>query len=242
MRRNDISTEPFWYVTLEYMQRTPLTVMLVVLLITICVLLNSNIIPLNCEHTFLKEILRIFEHISPIHILFNILGLLFISRIEYLYGSLAFGLGVFSLVCFTGFVEYSLRFSAYAPCSIGFSGIVLGLAVLEIVQERRFCWNTLAAIIVVVAYPNLMSPRTSLTGHLVGILCGAVLGYLYPRDMFRILYQVSDHIYENTPTLSKTIVNRDFLSMKLFNPLDTNQKVPGKTDSKKEAAEFIRYR
>ena len=88
-----------------------------------------------------------------------------------------------ALVLMTSFVEFSLRFSKKMPCSVGFSGIVIGLAAFELIKdcESGVDLGALLAILLVVLHPSLRSPRA--TGAAVGLM----LAYTFSNEMIECL-------------------------------------------------------
>ena len=61
-------------------------------------------------------------------------------------------------------------------CSVGWSGVLFGLAVWEIVKEKEKVDSSLIiAIGAMVVSPSLQNPQASLIGHALGALAGFIV-------------------------------------------------------------------
>lgn len=190
----------------HYILSIPVTILVAVILITVYLLQMTRIVSVNCKHTFLAQIATIFFHGSPMHLISNLTGLALVSKFEYQFGSMNYFLVLLTLICITNLLEYFIRFHKKAHCSIGFSGILIGIAIIELVHDNdgKFDWNAVVAILVVLIYPQVVSPKTSLLGHSVGALTGVIIAFLYTKQMIKML-QIFNHTEREVIPLLKNI-------------------------------------
>ncbi|MCP3682258.1 MAG: rhomboid family intramembrane serine protease, partial [bacterium] len=67
------------------------------------------------------------------------------------------------------------------PCSIGFSGVIFGIAAWELVTNKGFDWIVLLSLGIMIAGPTIKNPKASLSGHIVGAISGVVGAILWKK-------------------------------------------------------------
>lgn len=199
---------------LHYFLSVPVTIVLLTVITTMYLLYQNGLFAINCQHSFLAEVQSFFLHASIAPLLTNILAILLMSRLEYDMGSPGFLLAFVSLLVLCSLTEFILRFSPIFQCSIGISSVFLGLAVVELITDtKKMDWNAVMVIVLIVLYPNMMDPATSLTGYLSGALMGVVVGFIYSRYMVASLKAYRHTHRDEAPVLPN-------YRFKLQNPLD----------------------
>jgi len=203
---------------LHYLVSVPISILLFLIFTTVYILHSVGVLNVNCTHSLIAELQSFFIHSTFLHYIGTIISLMLISRFEYDIGSVSFLLIFFCLVSCCTLIEYLIRFSPKSSCTIGASAIILGIAIAEIINDKkRVDWNAILAILILILYPNLTNPCTSLTGYAIGCISGALVGFLFNNQMIKTL-QVYRHTSRKTPSLIQ--VKR----IALFNPLDTKLK------------------
>ena len=67
------------------------------------------------------------------------------------------------------------------PCSIGFSGVLFGVAAWELVTNKGFDWLVALSLVAMVAVPTIQNPKASLMGHIVGAIAGIIGGLIWGK-------------------------------------------------------------
>jgi len=166
--------------TLEILKKRPVFGIITAGLITITVLYTFGFLKsLPCGEGVLKGLNRSFIHINAVHIISNLFVFYILSRIEVIHGSKVFISLIIQLSILTTFIELLLHYVVHVPCSIGFSGILFGLAVWELIYDRSVNLALLLGISAMVVLPSLNNPKASLVGHGVGALSGLILASYY---------------------------------------------------------------
>jgi membrane associated rhomboid family serine protease len=171
----------------RYLASVPVTVAVAILLVTMYILSACGVVRIDCRHRLGSIMASVFAHGGYAHIIANLLALVLLSRIEYEYGSMTFLLLCVCLTGLTSAVEFALRFIPSVNCSIGFSGVILGLAVFELMKHRKLGLNAILAMCVVVIYPSLTNPHVSIVGHAVGAIIGLILAFAFTPTMVSTL-------------------------------------------------------
>ena len=136
-----------------------------------------------CTNNMPHGILREFTHFSMYHLITNMVALYYVSRLEPLIGSIqmaaASGLIILISSIFTIIMRHSIP---KVKCSIGFSGVILGLLAYEILAKQFQTSNTdgngLKPSIILLVFLALSSvgpsgaKNVSVSGHLIGIMAG----------------------------------------------------------------------
>lgn len=138
---------------------------------------------LPCGDGVLNSLNRTFVHADLKHILSNLFVFYILSRIEVTHGSIFFVLMLVQLMVITIVLEIIVKSIWNIPCSIGFSGILFGLAVWELIYDRNVSLALLIGIGAMVIMPSLQNPKASLIGHSLGAFSGFILSlYFKPAE------------------------------------------------------------
>ena len=123
-----------------------------------------------------------FVHVDMYHLLSNIYALYALSRVELSMGGKRFtGLIVFLLLFNTLAETVMYRIFKGLPCSIGFSGVLFGVAAWEMATTQDFDWVMVSSLITMVAGPSIQNPKASLMGHAVGAVAGVIGGLMWSK-------------------------------------------------------------
>ncbi len=160
------------------MKYVPVSIFLAISIIIIFLLYVTNVIKtVPCQKGVLGSFYRNFVHVEFYHVFVNLYALYTISRVEREIGFKKFvGLIVYLLVLNT-ILEVSLhKINPNIKCSVGFSGVLMGIMVWELVCKRKLDLYLLSAIVIMVVFPSIKSKKVSLSGHLIGAFSGALAG------------------------------------------------------------------
>jgi hypothetical protein len=203
---------------IQYVLSVPVSIVLFLVFTTVYILCHAGIVKVNCAHTLVAELQSFFVHTHLLHYLGTIISLALISRFEYDIGSISFLLICLSILACCTLTEYAIRFSPKSSCTIGASGIILGIAIAEIINDKKKVdWNALLAILILILYPNLTNPCSSLTGYVIGCVSGVIIGFLFNNHMIETL-QV---FRRKSGTYAPLIEKKRF---QIVNPLDVKLK------------------
>ena len=123
-----------------------------------------------------------FVHIDVYHLLSNLFALYALSRVEVATGGKKFTALIVFLLLFNTLAEAAMyRIFKGLPCSIGFSGVLFGVAAWELVTNKGFDWMVALSLVVMIAGPSIQNPKASLMGHTVGAVAGVVGGLLWSK-------------------------------------------------------------
>jgi membrane associated rhomboid family serine protease len=123
-----------------------------------------------------------FVHLDVYHLLSNLFALYALSRVEVATGGKKFTALIVFLLLFNTLAEAAMyRIFKGLPCSIGFSGVLFGVAAWELVTNKGFDWMVALSLVVMIAGPSIQNPKASLMGHTVGAVAGVVGGLLWSK-------------------------------------------------------------
>jgi len=105
----------------------------------------------------------------------NLFAFYVLSRIEVKYGSIFFLSLIAQILVLTVLLEGLMRRFTKINCAVGWSGVLFGLAVWEIVHGKQVNNELLLAIIAMVVSPSLKNPQASLMGHALGAFAGFII-------------------------------------------------------------------
>jgi membrane associated rhomboid family serine protease len=116
-------------------------------------------------------------HMEWPHLLSNLFGLFVLSRVEKDVGSAWFLVLLATIAAVAVAIEKLVKSQTKikVPCSIGFSGVLIGLAAWEGLVRQKWETSALLATAGMVIGPSLSNPRASLTGHAFGAIAGIVV-------------------------------------------------------------------
>jgi membrane associated rhomboid family serine protease len=161
----------------------PVTVFVSVILVVVFLMyLSGKIRSLPCGSGVNKAFMRHFVHIDPMHLLINLYAFYVLSRVEVQMGSGPFlGLLVFLLIVNMAIEVVLHILNPEFPCSIGFSGILFGIAAWELFVANEVNTGLLLLLAAMVINPSLQNPRASLLGHSIGAIAGVIGALLWNK-------------------------------------------------------------
>lgn len=122
-----------------------------------------------------------FVHIDKYHILANLIALYALARIEKRVGTKMFLSLVLFLLALTTLIEVIARkVLPEFTCSIGFSGVLIGIFVWELVTTKgKIDIPMLLSILTVSVGPSLFHSDVSLSAHIIGAISGIIGGLMF---------------------------------------------------------------
>ena len=161
----------------------PVSVFLAVSIIVIFSLYATTALKeIPCGKDVMSLFYSNFVHIDVYHLLSNLFALYALSRVEVATGGKKFTALIVFLLLFNTLAEAAMyRIFNGLPCSIGFSGVLFGVAAWELVTNKGFDWMVALSLVVMIAGPSIQNPKASLMGHTVGAVAGVVGGLLWSK-------------------------------------------------------------
>ena len=161
----------------------PVSVFLAVSIIVIFSLYATTALKeIPCGKDVMSLFYSNFVHIDIYHLLSNLFALYALSRVEVATGGKKFTALIVFLLLFNTLAEAAMyRIFKGLPCSIGFSGVLFGVAAWELVTNKGFDWMVALSLVVMIAGPSIQNPKASLMGHTVGAVAGVVGGLLWSK-------------------------------------------------------------
>ena len=127
----------------------------------------------DCSEVYSKTILRRFKHADLIHLGSNLSALLVTGRkVEEAVGSLTFLLAIIFMVLVESLIDLKVK-PKIDGCGIGFSGVLLGLSIWELMLFGFEASKLSVMLAAVVGVQGLHY------GHLYGIIAGFIWSLLY---------------------------------------------------------------
>ena len=164
-------------------QDVPVSVFLAVSIVVVFSLYATSALKsIPCGHDVMSVFYSNFVHVDWSHLLVNLFALYALSRVELATGGKNFTALVVFLLIFTSVAEViAKRFFPGLPCSIGFSGVLFGIATWEMVTTKEIDFLLVASVVAMVVLPSLQNPKVSLMGHAVGAVAGVLGGLLWKK-------------------------------------------------------------
>lgn len=120
-----------------------------------------------------------FVHIELLHLLSNLYVLYSLMHFENEIGSVDFLKIMFILLILNTILEYIYRkINSNSKCSIGFSGVLIGMSVYRIIRNKRLSIDNIGSIFVLAVAPSLTKKNISLSGHLLGAISGIIVSFI----------------------------------------------------------------
>lgn len=138
-----------------------------------------------CDRSYQSALVRPALHASFNHLLLNMATFYAISQ------SIESHVGVFNfvlLIAFMWLVTSMFDVVFNLPCSIGFSGIILGLIVWDLFNKGALRWDFAAfsGLVLIWLQPLASGQRNvSMHGHLYGIVAGLLAVLVLPAKKLR---------------------------------------------------------
>ena len=137
----------------------------------------------DCSNRFLPTMARDFIHQDTDHFASNMLALLLVSNVEAAVGSVEFLAAMGSILLLSALLTMGLTKMFSLDCSIGFSGVLLGLMTfgLLVADSKTLNWSAVALLVLTSIAPLFTGNRgnVSVSGHLIGIAAGGLIGLAY---------------------------------------------------------------
>lgn len=155
------------------MSATPVFYVVALVLIVVYFFVQPQLDGVPCGDSLGHAVQRPLLHGNTQHLMANLFAFGTLAALETRNGSTSFGLLV--LFLFTVVVLLDLIMPASIDsCSIGFSGVVLGLLVWDGFEKGMYSFNTatLLSLAWVLLAPVMSNSRISFWGHLYGIIAG----------------------------------------------------------------------
>lgn len=153
------------------------------MVMTFALYATSVIKTLPCGTDVVSKFLSNFVHADQGHLLTNLFALYALSRVEVKLGSGKFFWLIFSLLVSTTLIEVVLhKFNPGMKCSIGFSGVLFGVATWELVAYNTIDIYLISSIALRVILPSTQDRSVSFVGHAVGAFCGAMIGLIWKKN------------------------------------------------------------
>ena len=134
---------------------------------------------LPCDKNFTSIISSNFVHIDYLHLLSNLYGIYGLSRVEIKLGTINFIILLILLILLNTIFEMMLcNLFPNQRCSIGFSGVLYGIIMFEIIFDNKIDYEILNSLIVSVLLPSSVNRKISLSGHIIGLLSGSLIGMI----------------------------------------------------------------
>lgn len=161
----------------------PVSVFLAVSIVVVFSLYATTAIKtIPCGKDVMSLFYSNFVHVDIYHLLSNLFALYALSRVEVATGGKKFTALIVFLLFFNTLAEAAIyRIFKGLPCSIGFSGVLFGVAAWELVTNKGFDWMVVLSLILMVVGPSIQNPRASLAGHVVGAVAGVVGALLWSK-------------------------------------------------------------
>ena len=149
-----------------------IAVLITVILTGIWMLYNTQSLTLPCKYNLLETVLRSFIHVDILHLIFNLIAFWNIVRQSHL-GNYQLLFIVSSLIVMTTIGELVVNQIIPLTCSIGWSGIVLGLLAYTMLSKmKKWDWKILLYLVFI----SVRGPsNVSISGHLIGVFSGILL-------------------------------------------------------------------
>ena len=154
----------------------------VVLIIIFSMYFTSALKTIPCEKNMVNVLYSNFIHTDFYHLAANLFGLYSLTDVEIRLGSKKFLTLILFLILFTSLLEIILYRLIKTPCSIGFSGILYGVFTFEVISKHKYVdYKILGAIILNIMFSKIMDSKSSLYGHIIGVISGICGALIYKK-------------------------------------------------------------
>lgn len=166
------------------MLKTPVTWTLIISMVTLFLSGKSDDL-VNCSNkgSVYQETVHSFIHGNWTHLLVNMYSLYVLRYLELTYGSVTYAIIILVMLILSCVIQAliaKLPFWPFESCSVGFSAVILGLIIFDRLNINQWVvdGNQLKYMAILLILPVLRDPRTSLTGHLSGMIAGVILALM----------------------------------------------------------------
>lgn len=160
--------------------KTPVTSALIASMVGLFLSGSDKLIDCNNTGNLYQQLLHSFIHANWMHLLINMYSLYVLRYLELSYGSINYTITIGLILVLSSLIQTLIAKLPYWPfesCSVGFSAVILGLIVFDRLNINQWVidGNQLKYMAILLIIPVIRNPRTSLTGHLSGIIAGIIL-------------------------------------------------------------------
>ena len=149
----------------------PVSIVVALVLVAVFVMYRTSNVSVPCENNLLTNASRDFIHIDPYHLIVNLMGLYYVASLERRVGSYKYASLIAILVALSSIFTYTSEKLFNLNCSIGFSGVLLGLMTYGLLSRReKIDWKPVLYLVAISITPT--APNVSVSGHLIGIVAG----------------------------------------------------------------------
>ena len=142
----------------------------------------------SCSNTIISNIYSNFFHVDLFHLLINVYGIYYFSNLEKKIGTKKFCFLILFLLITTAFFETALKtIFPTIKCSVGFSGIIFGMATFVKTIHEEDSKKFIKMIALEIIYNFSHKNSISISSHIIGILCGIISGLLFSKFNFLFL-------------------------------------------------------
>ena len=134
------------------------------------------------NNSFQQHLLHSFLHANMSHLMVNLYSIYNLSFLETTLGSTNYAVLITSILILSSYIQHlfgkmnEAGFFPFPTCAVGFSAVILGLVVYyNLTTGGGFNSEQLRQMIVLLIVPFIRNPKTSLAGHLSGIIAGSVI-------------------------------------------------------------------
>ncbi len=162
-------------------QYIPVCIFLIISLFSIFLIYLTSIVKsVPCGKDVLSNFYSNFTHVDIFHLIGNLSGLYVLSRVEQNIGSKQFIKLLIFLLIFNTVTETIIhKIIPSTQCSIGFSGVLFGIATWEIITTQEVDYAAVLAIIFSAIRPTVNQIKTSISGHVIGAIGGIISGIIW---------------------------------------------------------------
>lgn len=164
--------------TKDFSKYRPVSIVLGVALSVVFGLYRGNVVQgIDCGNNVGAAIVRDFTHVDIMHFIVNMASFAYVSGVEAREGSVKYLAVVGGILILSALATVGLTAMLNLRCSIGFSGVVLGLMAYGLVtSDLKQFWIPLAYLLLVSVLPT--SSNVSISGHLIGLGAGSIIGLI----------------------------------------------------------------
>ena len=143
--------------------------------------INNIFKNIQCNNTLSSQMTNILFHQNIFHIISNILGLYGLTYIEQKIGKKKFIILLIYLIICNSIIEVILnKITDNNECSIGLSGVIIGVFVWNKIVENDINKYLLLSITYYLLMP-FVKPEIKITfnGHIAGVISGIIGGFFF---------------------------------------------------------------
>ena len=141
---------------------------------------STAIKQIPCGKDIFSKFYSNFVHVDTPHLIFNLIAIYALSRVELDIGSTKFiGLITFLVILITILETIVYTIFKDLPCSVGFSGVLFGVLVWELITKKGLDLLTILPAVGLIFVSKATNPKSSLIGHSIGAISGLICGALW---------------------------------------------------------------